>query len=33
MVSEAINKYITTEKVDILGNPMPKDGDGFEEIF
>ena len=33
MVSEAINKYITTEKVDILGNPMPKDGDGFEGDF
>ena len=33
MVSESINKYIAEQKVDLLGNPMPVEGDGFSGDF
>jgi len=33
MVSESINKYIAEQKVDLLGNPMPREEDGFSGDF
>ena len=30
MLQDALNKYLTEEKLDVLGNPLPKEQEGFD---
>ena len=30
LLQEALNKYLTEEKLDVLGNPLPKEQEGFD---
>lgn len=30
LLQEALNKYLTEEKLDVLGNPLPKEKEGFD---